>query len=398
MALTNFGALTSEQKQVWSRDVWKTARQMSFVMSMAGKDENAPIHRITELTKSEKGDKAVISLVADLANDGIMGDYTLEDNEEAIKVYDQVIEIDQLRNANRTAGRMMEQKSVVKFRETSKNLLGFYLADRLDQLAFLTMSGVDYRHQTNGKLRLGFSHNGTIYARDTTPVTGSPVGQSVWDLAFSADVTAPTSKRHYRWDDGTAALAAAGTTGVVAADTPSYAMLVAAKAHAKQRRIRPVRTGAGGEVYHVLMHPTAVAKLKLDPDFLANVRNAGARGNSNPVFSGALVTVDGLVIHENIHVFNTLGATAGTATNAGWPGYKWGADADVEGSRTLLIGAQALGLCDLGAPMWEEDTFDFNNQVGIAVAKIIGFKKPVFHSPQDGDAQDFGVMCIDHAI
>ena len=38
MALTNFSALTTEQKTVWSRDLWKMARNMQFLNRFAGKD------------------------------------------------------------------------------------------------------------------------------------------------------------------------------------------------------------------------------------------------------------------------------------------------------------------------------------------------------------------------
>ena len=105
MALTNFTTLTTEEKTVWSRDLWAAARNASFAMRFTGKGPNSMIQRITELTKSEKGDRAVITLVADLEGDGVVGDFTMENNEEAIKAFDTVITIDQLRNANRLAGR-----------------------------------------------------------------------------------------------------------------------------------------------------------------------------------------------------------------------------------------------------------------------------------------------------
>lgn len=47
MSLTNFTDLTDEQKKVWSRDVWKVARNNSFLMRYAGTDINSPIHRVT---------------------------------------------------------------------------------------------------------------------------------------------------------------------------------------------------------------------------------------------------------------------------------------------------------------------------------------------------------------
>jgi hypothetical protein len=54
MALTNFAALTSDQKLVWSRDLWKEARDLAFISKFVG-GSNAVIQRITELTKTEKG-------------------------------------------------------------------------------------------------------------------------------------------------------------------------------------------------------------------------------------------------------------------------------------------------------------------------------------------------------
>jgi len=395
MATTNFSALTTYQKKTWSRDVWHTARQNSFVMQMAGKGPNTAIQRITELTKSDRGTQAVVTLVADLANEGAMGDYSIEGSEEAIKAYDQQVQIDQIRNANKIAGRVAEQKSIVKFRETSRDVLGFWLANIVDELAFNTLSGIDYRIKPNGATRTGFTGTGVgTYSRTAT------VGYALYDLSFAADVTAPSTKRYFRWNGTTKVLTTGSTTTVAAADTPSYAMLVAAKAFAKQRRLRSLKAGAGQELYHVFMHPSSMAKLKLDTDFLANVRNAGVRGDSNSLFSGAIMTVDGLVIHENINVFNTLGATTGTVTNQGWPGWKWGTNADVDGAHVLLCGAQALAFVDLGAPEWvERDHFDYGNTPGIAVGKLIGFKKPVFYAPYEaGTNEDFGVMVITTAL
>ena len=153
MALTNFGMLTGDQLQAWSRDFWKVARNQSFINQFAGSGSNAMVQRVTELTKSQKGTKANITLLADMTGDGITGDSTLEGNEEALRAFDMSIEIDQLRFANRIAGRMADQKTVVNFREQSRDTLAYAIADRCDQLAFLTLSGVDYTVKNNGGTR-----------------------------------------------------------------------------------------------------------------------------------------------------------------------------------------------------------------------------------------------------
>jgi N4-gp56 family major capsid protein len=155
MALTNFGLLTAEQKTIWSMDLWKQARNMSFVNRFMGNGPNALIQHITELKKSEKGARAVITLLADLTGDGVAGDRTLEGNEESMQTFDQVIRIDQLRHANRHEGKMADQKSVVEFRGNSRNVLAYWLADRIDQMAFLTLGGRSYSLKPDGSTRVG---------------------------------------------------------------------------------------------------------------------------------------------------------------------------------------------------------------------------------------------------
>ena len=125
MANTNFAALTSEQLTIWSRDFWRVARNMSFINQFAGSGSNAMVQRISELTQSEKGARAVLTLLADMTGDGIVGDNTLEGNEEALRAYDIVVGLDQLRFANRLSGRLADQKSVVNFREHSRDALAY---------------------------------------------------------------------------------------------------------------------------------------------------------------------------------------------------------------------------------------------------------------------------------
>lgn len=380
MALTNFGTLTGDQLQAWSRDFWRVARNQSFINQFAGSGSNAMVQRITELTKSQKGTKANITLLADMTGDGITGDNTLEGNEEALRAYDISIELDQLRFANRIAGRMTDQKTVVNFREQSRDALAYAIADRCDQLAFLTLSGVAYTQKNNGALR----------------ATSGSAGHELVDLAFASDVSAPTADRHQRVNGN--GLSAGDTTAVTSSDTLGYKHIVQLKAFAKDNYIRGIRGAGNQETFHMFVTPQQMADLKLDSDFIANVRNAGVRGASNSLFAGSSsLMVDGVMIHEFRHVFNTSGATAGTSANAGAAGYKWGANADVVGGRALFCGAQALALADIGLPEMVEDTFDYDNQAGISVGKIFGLRKPKYNSDISGSVQDFGVIALDTA-
>lgn len=381
MATTNFSTLSEGQLTAWSRDFWRVARNMSFINQFAGSGSNAMVQRVTELTKSEKGAKAVITLLADMTGDGITGDNTLEGNEEALRAYDISIELDQLRFANRLAGRMADQKVVVNFREQSRDALAYAMADRIDQLAFLTLSGVAYTHKNNGGLR----------------TTSATAGHELVDLEFASDVSAPTNGRHKRVSGND--LAAGDTTAVTATDILKYRHIVDLKAYAKDQYIRGIRGAGNDEMFHLFVTPQQMADLKLDSDFLANVRNAGVRGSQNQLFAGSSsLMVDGVMVHEFRHVFSTEGATTGASGNAGAAGYKWGANANVVGARALFCGAQALALADIGLPDITEDTFDYGNQSGISIGKIFGLRKPKFNQDVHATAvQDFGVICLDTA-
>lgn len=370
MAETNFAALTAEQKTAWSKQFWKATRENSFLNMFSGTSPNSMVQRITELKKDERGARAVITLIPDLEGDGVTGDYDLEGNEEAMGLSEQVIQLDQLRHANLNKGKMAEQKTIVNFRQQSKDKLAYWMGDRIDQLAFLTLSGISYTFKNNGALR---------------PVLAT--GRNFGDLEYASQVTAPSAARHLRVAGSD--IATGDTTAITASDTLSYKALVLARAHAKEQNIRGIKGGQNNDVYHVFVTPTAMARLKLDPDYLSNVRHAYQRGGKNPLFSGtSAVMVDGLVIHEFRHVFNTSGAASGS---------KWGATGTVDGCRVLICGAQALGWADIGNASWEEKDFDYGNKPGISIGKIFGMLKPQFETSSTSGTQDFGVLALDCA-
>ena len=366
MALTNFAALTPEQKIVWSRDLWKEARDMSFITKFTG-GENAVIQRITELTKTEKGEKVIMHLLADLVKDGVASDNQREGYEEEMKSYSDEITIDLLSHGVRQKGKLAEQKTVVSFRENARDRLAYWLANRMDQMAFLTMSGIAYSYNNDGSTR-------------SESVLSS--------LAFASDVSVPTTNRHRRWD-ATSGLVAGDTTAVDAADVLTYDSIVDIVTYAKTTYLKPIMSG-GKEYYVAFVRPEALAQLKKDTDYQNAIVNAQMRGDKNPFFTGGTVTVDGLVLHEHRLVFNTKGATSGVG--------KWGAGSDIDGSRMLVCGAQALGMADLGNPEWAEKWFEYNSSPGINVDKMFGFLKPKFQNLYTGTVEDFGLVAVDHAI
>ena len=277
--------------------------------------------------------------------------------------YSQVINIDLISHQVRNKGKMSDQKTVINFREMAKSRLAYWLSNRVDQLALLTLSGVSYAQHNDGR-----------------PRTSSPFP----NLSFAADVSAPSSKRHRLWN-GTA-LVPGNTASVTSSCTASYKMIVDAVAYAKTNYIKPLMAG-GKEYYVILVQPGTLAQLKKDADYQRAVTHVAAKdGVNSPWFTGGTVTIDGAVIHEHRLVYNTLGAASGS---------KWGSGGTVDGTRALLCGAQALGMADLGTPEWVEKKFDYDSKNGVSVDKMLGFLKPKFYSIYNRSVEDFGVLAID---
>lgn len=361
MAATDFGALDVARKKVWAAEIWQAGRDANFWMSngFVGTGLNNVVQRITELTRTERGDECIMQLVADLQNDGVVGDNLLEGNEEALFNDAKSIHIDQLRHGVRSKGAMMEQRTVIRFRSTTKEKLSFWLADKLDEVMFLTAAGMAYTLKTDNSTR---------------------AGSQLPQLRFASDVVAPSSGR-IRY-----ANVATSTATLTGTDKLSWNMVVSAQAFAKRKKMRPIRAG-GREYYALLVSTEQMRDLKTDSNYQTIVSRAAPRGSDNPLFRNAIAVVDGCILYDHNKVPTTLGLTSGN---------KYGSGGTVDGAQGLLLGAQALGLSTVSDTQYEEsDNTDYHNRPAISVGRMIGVLKPQFTSIPDANTeQDFGVISL----
>lgn len=366
MATTDFSSLTAAQKEHWAVETFMQGRDESFwdssgLVGQNTSDHNKPVHLIDELSETIEGagSKVTMQIVHDLAEDGIAGDQQLTGNEERMVNEAQTIQIDMLRHGVKKNGRMSEQKTVTKFRTHAKGQLAFWLADTVDELQFLTAAGRAYTLNTDGSTR---------------------ASSTLSQLAFAADVVAASSNRIIH------AGSATSEATITASDTMDWDLLVDAKAKAGRKKIRPIRSG-GKSYYVVIMSTEQMRDLRKDADFKSILQNAGPRGKSNPLFTGAECEVEGLILYEHNKVYNTQGLTSGVD--------KWGSGSNVDGAQAMLLGAQAMGKAMVTEPFWEEaDINDYKNQPGIAYGQIFGLLKPQFEGPADGTTEDYGVLSI----
>jgi len=359
---TDFGALTTAQKKVWSGKLWQQFRDESFWMSngFVSNGDNSPIKRITELTKTERGLECVMQLVNDLEGDGVAGDNDLGGTEEAMVNDAQIIKIDLLAHAVKSKGKMSEQATVIRFREQAKDKLGFWLPDKIDEMMFLVASGRAFTLKTD------------LSTRGTSQLPA---------LSFASDVAAPSTNRVKH------AGAATSEATLTAADKLSWNFLVTAKTFARRQGLRPIRQG-GKEYYAMVMSPEQRRDLLQDPTYQTIVRSASERGAKNPLFQNALAVVDGLILYEHRKVINTSGLTSGVD--------KWGAGNTVEGAQALLMGACGLGFTTLGGGEWlEADQNDYGRKPGVGYEQMLGILKPKFKVRASATTQeDYGLISV----
>lgn len=181
---------------------------------------------------------------------------------------------------------------------------------------------------------------------------------------------------------GRAIYAGAATSEGAIAETDIFSTALIGKAKRvamtdTNAKIRPVKVN-GGNYYVMVIDPWQARDLRNDEKWLNAQKDAQNRGNDNPIFTGALGMYEGVVIHENEQCLRT-------ATGTGTPKAKVG--------HALFLGAQAAVMAVGADPFWEEDEFDYHNQVGFAYGRIMGIEKSKFKF--DGTTlTDFGCINV----
>jgi N4-gp56 family major capsid protein len=323
--MANSATIANLRKSLWRKQLFADVQDEIFMGRFIGTGETAMIQEMEDL-KKDKGDDITFGLGMKLSGAGVEGDAELEGNEESMTDYDENIIVDQLRHAVRLTGRMDEKKSAYEMRTSAKERLKIWWAERIDQELLDKLCGLTTSDFAN------------------TP-SAPAATRNIWANNAGADAS------------------------LTADEVMDTKCLTAAKQMAKlaSPKVKPLRIN-GKDTYVVIMHPYQYSDLKKDPVFKQEAREAGVRGEENPIFSGALKMYDGLIIHEHEYI------------------YDW--NPGVTSARAILCGQQA-GVIAWGKEVeWVEKSFDYGNKWGISCGAIFGVLKPIFNS------LDYGVITI----
>ncbi len=318
-----------------SKVIWVEHQKESFFEGhgFIGKEGNmnSIVWLKTELNKGG-GETIRIFLNKRLTGSGITADSILLGNEEQLNYDYMEITLDQLRHAVAIGGALAEQRSVASMRIDSKNRLKTWMAEKLDASIFTQLS------------------------------SGTPT-YAVYPGAASS----------------------VGTLSSV--DLLDLPVIAKARSIMKLARIKGIKI-KGQEHYVMLIHPEQAYDLQANvgTDLWQTIQmNAAQRGDSNPLFSGALGAYLGVILfdHENV-----------TQADTG------GSGSDLHYSMSLMLGAGACvraygGFKDGNKQIKAvEERFDYGNVFATALAVIYKDGKTRFTADGGSTYTDYAVCAV----
>jgi len=309
----------------WAKELQSEVSKGVYFSKFMGEGPGNAIH--VKQMEEGKGKDVTFGLVSQLSGSAITGDSSLEGNEQSLSTFSNTVSTNQKRLAVRDTGKFANSKVLYDFRSTSLDLLKTQYSELIDADIFSALSTTSGTH-----------------------------------AYYRADATTSV----YATSDPKAALADAD--GITLADISAMKTLAQIGGSANYR-MRPIRVD-GNDYYVLVLHPEVAYDLFELDEFQQIQREAQNRGESNPLFSGALGIYNGVVIHshEGVNTFDNGGGAA------------------VKGARNLFMGAQAACFAESSDMMWVEKTFDYGNQLGISASKIYGV------DISDYNSKDYGVI------
>lgn len=357
MAQTNYPVNHPLAVKLWAKDLYHDVIGESFFGKFLGTSADS-LFQVKSDTKKSAGDSIKFGLRTLLTGDGKQGDDTVEGSEEALQTYNDTVLINQIRHAVRSAGKMSEQRVHFDVRDEAKDGLRDWWTERLEVSAANQLAG--YTTQTDTK----FTGNNSAVA--PTATYRHMIGAS-----HTAEGSLSATTTHaIKLSDLDRAVAMAKASQTVGGTT--------------YQRIRPVSVD-GKKMYVCFMHPWAIRQLRADASTAGNffdIQKAAMQGgkySENPIVTGGNFVYNNVIVHEWSYLPNIV-----TSPNSG-------TTADFR--RAVFCGAQAaavaFGQDSASTKMsWNEELFDYGNQLGVEAGMIFGIKKTVFNSV------DFGTIVL----
>ena len=235
----------------WAKELQSEVSKGVYFSKFMGEGPGSAIH--VKQMEEGKGKDVTFGLVSQLSGSAITGDSSLEGNEQSLSTFSNTVSTNQKRLAVRDTGKFANSKVLYDFRSTSLDLLKTQYSELIDADIFSALSTTSGTH-----------------------------------AYYRADASASV----YATSDPKAALADADA--ITLADISAMKTLAQIGGSANYR-MRPIRVD-GNDYYVLVLHPEVAYDLFELDEFQQIQREAQVRGDSNPLFKGALGIYNGVVI------------------------------------------------------------------------------------------------------
>lgn len=344
-----------------------TAREGYFNSRFAakGEDAKAPIQIMLDLSK-DAGDTISYDLSLALNNKPTYGDTRLAGRMGQLKFATDQVKIDQIRCGVSAGGRMSRKRVLHDLRLVARARMGEWWGRWDDEETSMYLAG-------SRGINEGF------------------IEDLGWTGYAGNALTAPDSN-HLVYSGAATSKGSMVATDKMGLDTIDKLVVKARTMGGGGQhvpRIKPMKF-KGQDRYVLLMSEFDAFNVRTNTStgqwLDIQKAAAAAEGRDNPIFLGSLGMYNNVVLHSHDIVirFND-----------------YGAGANVEASRSVFMGAQALvrahGNAGNGLRYdWHEEMVDHGNELEISTSTIRGTKSTRFDIPNVG-AQDFGRICVDSA-
>lgn len=328
MGKSSFATGNALTRKVYSEKLFRDTVKELFWQRLMSNDGSSAVHVKSDL-EAGKGDAVTYGIRMRITGPGVTEGETLEGNEESLTTYSYTLTLNQYRNAVRDDGAMSRKRVAFDLDDESRTALLDWGSEKIDQLLF-----------DAAEIGSGADSNPTkVFYNDSS---GDPAA-------------------------GSAATAKAGLHATNSKLDPTLVRTLKAWAKTGGGRtyvpLRPIKY-KGQNFYYMVVHPDCLYDFKENSTYAQYLREAEVRGQENPLFTGAVAVIDGVIIfeHEN----------CATATDGGGGSVAW--------AKCMFGGAQSLCWGWGRRPKYIEDDFDYGNEHGKAWDIIAAPGKPQFNS------------------
>lgn len=306
MSVTTPTNVDTSIPESWAKGVLRKHARAGFWGRFASGSPGSVIVQKSELL-NKPGDLIHIQVTDVLSGAGVSGDTTaLEGSEENLTTSEIKCSPLLYRHGVRSY-RRAAKKSILNLREETQMRLAEWGMSKMDSVRFSNFTASALPSPLNGE-----TYTPNVYG------IGTGTGATKADIEVG-NVASIASARYIRYT-------------------------------LQDQKAKPVVIN-GLPWYFWVITPEMEVSLKGDSTYKDYVLSAASRGMDNPVFTGAIANVEGIVILPHASVLTGADAGAGT---------------DVPYAKSIAFGAEAFVEALDEDVTWVEKTFDYDNELGVA--------------------------------